>query len=100
MIVGKADHPSVKSNEAYRVQPTLVGLLSLVTFNFLPPLWSTEILGYTIPLWYLACLLLKPAVCLTVVTRSRTGLITDAAIPLMLRHDMHSSTLLLKRGTI
>src|SRR5262249_34233515 len=100
MIVVKADRPSVKSNEANRVLLTLVGLLSIVTLDFSPPLRITDTLGDALSLWYRDCLLLKSAVSVTFVTHSCSKLITDAAIPLMLRHDMSSSTLLLKRGTI
>ena len=99
MIVGKADRPSVNSNEAYRVPLTLMGLLSVVTFEFLSPRRITEIRWYALPLWYRARLLRKPGVSV-IATRLRTGLITDIAIPLMRRLDLHPSTPLLNRGTI
>ena len=100
MIVEKADRPSVKSNEVYRIQPTLIGLLGIVTLDLLSPPWITKVIGYVLPLWYVSCLPRKPAASLKVVTLPRTGLITDAAIPLLLRDGMYSSTLLMKRGTI
>ncbi len=100
MIVEKADPPSVKSNEVYWIQPTLIGLLDIVTLDLLFPPWITKVIGYVPPLWYLSRLPLKPATTLKVVTLPRTGLIMDAAIPLLLRHGMYSSTLLMKRGTI
>jgi hypothetical protein len=99
MIVGKVDRPSVNSNEAYRLPLTLTGLLSVVTFEFLSPRRVTEILWYAFPLWYRALFLRKPAVSV-IATRSRTGLITEIAAQLMRRHDMHSTTPLLNRGTI
>lgn len=99
MIVRKADRPSVNFNEAYRVPLTPMGLLSLVTFEFLSPRRITEILWYVLSLWYRAPFLCKPAVSV-IAMRSRTGLIIEIAIPLMRRHDMHSSTPLLNRGSI
>ena len=99
MIVGKADRPSVNSNEAYRVPLTPMGLLSVVTFEFLSPRRITETLWYVLSLWFQAPFPGKPAVSV-IATRSRTGLITEIAIPLMRRHDMPTSTPLLNRGTI
>jgi hypothetical protein len=100
MIVGKVDRPSVKSNEGYWVKLALIGLLDIVTLEFLSRLRITEMLWYVLSLWYRACLLCKPADSVTVAARLCTGSITDAEIPLMRRHDMHSTTPLLNRGTI
>ena len=99
MIVGKADRPSVNFNEAYRVPLTPMGLLSVVTFEFLSPRRITEIHWYVLSLWYQALFLCKPAVSV-IATCSCAGLITEIVIPLMRRHDMHTSTPLLNRGTI
>lgn len=99
MIVGKADRPSVNSNEAYRVPLTLISLLSIITSEFKSRLRITEIRWYALPLWHRARFLRKPPVP-SVATRLRTGLITDIAIPLMRRLDLQSSTPLLNRGTI
>ena len=99
MIVGKADRPSVNSKEEYRVPLTLMGLLSIITSEFMSRLRITGIRWYALLLWHRARFLRKPPVSV-IATRLRTGLITDIATPLMRRLDLPSSTPLLNRGTI
>ena len=100
MIVGKADRPSVKSNEVYWIQPSLADLLSIFTLALLPSLRIAQWIGYALPLRYVSSFSLKPAISRTFIALARTGLITGAAFSPMLRHQTSSSTLLLKRGTI
>jgi hypothetical protein len=100
MIVEKADRPSVKSNEVYGIQPTLIGLLGIVTLDLLFPLWITKLIGYVLPLSYVSCLPLKPTASLEIVTLVRTGLMTGLALPPMLRQQTYYLSLLLKRGMI
>ena len=87
-----ASRPSVKLNEVYRLQPTLAGLPGNFTLDLLTSLGIAEWIGYAFPLWYVSRLSLKPAVSLTFVALACTGLIGDAAFPLMHRHQKYSST--------
>jgi hypothetical protein len=100
MSMGGTVQPSVTLNDLHRLQPTLAGLLDIFTLDLLTPLGIAEGIGYAFPLWYVFCLSLKSSISLTSVALARTGLITDAALPLMLRHQAYSSNLLLKQGTI
>jgi hypothetical protein len=90
MIVGEADCSSVKMNEMYRFQPTLPDLRSIFTLDLLPPLGIAEWIGYALPLWYVSCLLLRPDISRTFVALALTGLITNAAFPLMLCQHTYS----------
>ena len=96
----EADCPSVKMHELYRLQLTLADLPSFFTLDLLPPLSLADRIGHAMPPWYMSCLSLKPAVSRTYVALARTGLITGAAFPPMLRQQTYPSTLLLKRGMI
>ena len=100
MIVGEADCPSVNMNEMYRLQPILADLLSIVTLALLPPLRIGQWIGYALPPRYVSSLSCKPAISRTFVALARTGLITGATLPPMLRHQTYYSHLLLKRGTL
>ena len=100
MIVGKADRPSVKSNEVNSLQPSLADLLSFFPLDLLPSLRIAQWIGYALPLRYVSSFSLNPAISRTFVAFTRTGLITGAAFSPMLRHQTSSSTLLPKRGTI
>jgi hypothetical protein len=100
MIVEKADRPSVNMHEMYRLQLTLADLPSIFTIDLLPPLSIAKWIGYALPLRYVSCLSLKPAVSLAYVALARTGLMTGAALPPMLRHQTYYLNLLLKRGMI
>lgn len=91
MIVGEADYPSVNMNEMYRLQPTLAGLLGIFTLALLSPLWVAEWIGYAFPLWSMSCFSFIAAVFLTFVALARTGLITGAACPSMLRQQTYYS---------
>lgn len=94
MIVRAAHRPTLKLNEMLRLQPTLAGLFGICTLDLLTPLGIAEWIGYAISPWYVSCF------SLTFVTLPRIELITDAALPLMLRHQTYSSNLLLKQGTL
>lgn len=87
MIVGEAYCPSVNMNEMYRLQPALADLLTIFPFALLSALGIAEVIGYTSPLRYVSCLSFIAAVCLTFVALARTGLITGAACPSMLRQQ-------------
>jgi len=100
MIVGKADRPSVKSNEVNSLQPSLADLLSIFILDLLPSLRIAQWIGYGLPRRYVSSFSLNPTISRTFVALPRTGLITGAAFSPMLRHQTSSSTLLLKRGTI
>lgn len=100
MIVGKADRPSVKSNEMNSFQPSLADLLSIFTLDLLPSLRIAQWIGYALPLRYVSSFSLNPAISRTFVALTRTSLITSAVFSPMLRHQTAFSTLLLKRGTI
>jgi hypothetical protein len=100
MIVGKADRPSVKSNEVNSLQPSLADLLSIFTLDLLPSLRIAQWIGYALPLRYVSSFSRNPAISRTFVALTRTGLMTGAAFSPMLGHQTSSSTLLLKRGTI
>ena len=100
MVVGEAYYPSMNVNEMYRLQPTLANLLSTFTLVLLSALGIAEIIGYASPLRSGSCLSRIATVFLTFVAFARTGLITGAALPPMLRQRTYYSHLLLKRGTL
>ena len=100
MIVGGTGNPSVKLNEVFRLQPTLVGLLGFFTRDLLALLGITWSIGYVFPLWYVSCLSRKPSVSIIIVGLACLGLIAETALPLTLSHHTYSSNLLLKQGTI
>jgi hypothetical protein len=91
---------SVKQNEWHRLLSPLAALVGIFILNLLTPPGITVWFGYALLLWYLSCLSLKPAVCLTFGALARPGLITGAAFPFMLCQQTYSSNLLLKQGTI
>jgi hypothetical protein len=85
----KPGRPSAKLNEGSRL---LAGPLGSFLLDLLTSLGIAEWIGYAFPLWYVSRLSLKPAVFLTFVALACTGLIGDAALPLMPRHQKYSST--------
>ena len=72
MIVGKADRPSVKSNEVNSLQPSLADLLRSFTLVLLPSLRIAQWIGYALPLRYVSSFSLKPAISRTFVALART----------------------------
>jgi hypothetical protein len=91
---------SVKRNEWHRLLSPLAALVGIFILNLLTPPGITVWIGYALLLWYLSCLSLKAAVCLTFGALARPGLITGAACPFMRCQQTYSSNLLLKQGTI
>lgn len=83
MIVGEAYCPSVNMNEMHRLQQALADLLTIFTLA----LGIAEVIGYASPLRYVSCLSFIAAVFPTFVALGRTGLITGAACPSMLRQQ-------------
>ena len=95
-----AGHPSVKLNEVYRLLPALLGLLGIFILELPTPLGIDVWIRNPFPICCVSHLSLKPAVHLTPVLLACTGLVANAALSLMFRHQTFSSNYLLKQGTI
>ncbi len=71
----RSGRPSVKWNEVYRLLPALVGLVGTFVLELMTPRGIAVWIGYAFPLWYLSRVSRKPAIFLSFVAFTCTGLI-------------------------
>src|SRR6185295_10103994 len=97
MRMGRTDRASAKLSEKLRLQPTLVGLLLVISRDLLSIFLIAERIGCAVPHWsafHLPLTPSAPSVYHTFVTHPCGRFITTTAPVLRFRHQPYSSPLL------